>query len=257
MTKHFGFLLGSLGVSAVLMFAACDATDEAAGTPTKPGSTTDATVITDGQTSDAPTKVDGLCARAGGIGAVSNIADQIYAKAAADCRIGAYFTALDARSSTHVHECMRKQLEEIFACPGITYAGSKSSSGDNCRSMQNAHDGLRGPDGKSGINKADFQAYREVATAALKAGGLSDDDVTKVNSVFLGYENQVEQSNVETYNSNCTCANGVAPGSGASCVPEGGYILPDASVPDVGTDTGTDTGTPDTGSVVDAADDGG
>lgn len=256
MTKHFGFLLGSLGVSAVLMFAACDATDEAAGTPTKPGSTTDATVITDGQTSDAPTKVDGVCARVGQQ-AVYTMSDQIVGKAVNDCRIGAYFSALDTNGLTHVRECMRYQLAEILACPGAVYAAKKSSTGRECRSMQNAHDGLRGPDGKSGINKADFQAYREVATAALKAGGLTDDEVTKVNSVFLGYENQVEQSNVETYNSNCTCASGVAPGSGASCVPEGGYILPDASVPDVGTDTGTDTGTPDTGSVVDAADDGG
>lgn len=256
MTKRFGFLLGSLSVTAVLVFA-CDATDESAGTPTKPSTSADATVSSDGQTSDAPTSVSGLCARVGGAGAVSNMADQIYAKAAADCRIGAYFQALDSRQNTHVHECMRKQLQDIFTCPGITYAGSKSSNGDNCRSMQNAHDGLRGPDGKSGINKADFQAYREVATAALKAGGLTDDEVTKVNSVFLGMENQIEQSTIDTYNSNCICASGVVPGTSTACIPDGGYILPDANVPDTSTDAGTDTGAADTGSVVDAADDGG
>lgn len=238
--KRFVAVVLPVFAAGVLVFA-CDAEDEEAGTPKKPVAT-DATVATTDASggSDAATGVPGLCKKVGGPANVAAISDDIFTKASADCRIGVYFTAMGAQGQTHVKECMRKQLQEIFTCPDAKYQGSKSSTGRDCRSMTDAHDELTGPEGKPGLNKADFQAYREVAIAAFKAGNLADTDLNSVMAVFLGYEGQVAPRQITTYNTNCTCPNGVFPGDQKACIPDGGYILPPP--PDAGTDTGADTG---------------
>lgn len=253
MTKRFVVLLGSIGVSAVLVVA-CSATDEEAGTPKKPSSTTtDATISSDAP-SEGATSVQGLCARVKGPAVVAQISDDIFAKASSDCRIGAYFTAMPAAAQTHAKECMRRHLQEVFGCPNVTYSGFKSSAGRECRSLSDAHNDLTGPEGKGRLNKADFQAYRELTAAALKAGGLTDDDLAKVGAVILNYEGQVAPRVTTDYNTNCSCSGGVHPGSGKACIPDGGYVLPDATpLPD---DAGNETGVADAGAPQDAADDG-
>lgn len=247
-------LFASPTILSGLFVFACDVDDEEAGIPKRNVQQDATTSSNDGAaTPDGPTTVSGLCAKVGGPGTVTTISDAIYNNAKADCRIGAYFTRLTGQNETHTKECMRRFLQDVFDCPGIDYTGSKSSTGRECRDMQNAHDGLEGPEKKPGLNKADFTAYREVATAALKQANLSDDDLAKVGAVFLQYETQVAPRQTTEYNTNCTCPNGVGPTQKA-CLPDGGYVLPDVNVPDVKTDTGTDAA-PDTGGGQDAATD--
>ena len=87
------------------------------------------------------------------------------------------------------------------------------------------------------------QAYREIAIGALKAGGLTDDELAKVGSVIIGYEAQVAPSTINTYNSKCTCQGGVGPDQKV-CIPDGGYIYPDVNVPDVVIDAPVDSTPP-------------
>ena len=254
-------MVAPIMAAGALVFA-CDVEDEEAGTGKKQFGGTDATTSTATDASggsDAPTTVPGLCAKVGGPGAVGTLSDKIMAAAQADCRIGIYFSRLAGGGRTHVVECMRRHLQEAFGCPGVVYAGSKSSSGQNCRSMGNAHNDITSIEGKQGLNQADFQAYLEAAVAQFKAAGLTDDELAKIRSVFLGYQGDVAPRAGNTTNTYCTCAGGTftpAGGQPVACIPDGGYIIP---VIDAGTDApvvrdaAPDTGTP----VQDASDDGG
>lgn len=244
--KRWALFAAPTLLSGMLAFA-CDVDDEEAGFKPRPTGQDATTSSNDGATTpDGPTSVSGLCAKVGGPGTVTTISDAIYSNAKADCRIGAYFTRLQGQSETHTKECMRRFLQDVFDCPGVDYTGSKSSTGRECRDMQNAHDDLQGPEQKNGLNKADFQAYREVATAALKTANLSEEDLAKVGAVFLQYETQVAPRTTTEYNTNCTCPNGVGPTQKA-CIPDGGYLIPEVNVPDVKNDTGGNDADPDTG----------
>lgn len=248
--KRF-FVAATLAVATGVLVVACDATDEEAGPPKKPGTGTDATVSSDAMAAgDGPTSVPGLCDRVGGFAKVATISNQIYAKAAADCRIGVYFSRLSTDAQAHVQQCMQRHLGEVFGC-GIVYAGSKDNKGNDCRGLGRAHENLVGPDGQSQLNQNDYQAYVAATQSVLTENNLSSDDITSVMSVFFNVKNTVAPDNVQgNYNSYCTCPQNQF--NGASCVPEGGYVIP---VKDGGNDTGnTDTGTPDTGTIVDADD---
>lgn len=238
------FAAASFAVFGALIFA-CDVADEEAGTPKKP-STSDATVSSDGQSaSDAPTKVTGLCGKVGGPTAVATMSNAIYDRVAADCRIGIYFTSLGGRAA-HVKECMAKQLQESFDCP-VVYAGSKASDGKECRTLNEAHQDIRGADGKSRLNDVDFNAYVQSVGAALLEAKLSDSEVQSVTSVFIGHRNTVAPTVGAQFNSYCSCSGGTF--EAKACMPEGGYIIPgDANVPDVQPDTNVpvDANVPDT-----------
>ena len=259
-------MVAPIMAAGALVFA-CDVEDEEAGTGKKQFGGTDATTSTATDASggsDAPTTVPGLCAKVGGPGAVTNLSQKVLQTAQADCRIGAYFARMAGPERIHMQECMARHVMEIFGCPDGTgqplkYLGGKSSTGRECRTLANAHDGIVSIEGKTGLNAADFQAYLETVVTQLKAANLTDEDIAKVRSVFLGYQGDVAPRAGNTTNTYCTCAGGTftpAGGQPVACIPDGGYIIP---VIDAGTDApvvsdaAPDTGTP----VQDASDDGG
>lgn len=244
----------ALTLGGVFPLIHCSVEDEEAGNPSAPTTGGDASVVGDATLADAPTNVPGLCAKVGGSAIATTIADQIVANASADCRIGIYFTSLSAEKTTHVKECMRRQLADLFQCEASSYAGFKSSTGRECRSMAEAHAGLMGADGRAGLNGSDYLAYVQSAQKAMRASGLSDADVTRVTALFNAQQPAVAPR-VSERNTNCTCAGGAL--EGTQCTPDGGYKPFDAgkdSAPPI--DAGPkDTSTPDT-APADASDSG-
>jgi hypothetical protein len=118
--------------------------------------------------------------------------------------------------------------------------------------MTNAHNDLQGAEGKNGLNGNDYIAYVQGAQGVLKAGGLSDNDITSVIAVFNGYKQSVApRQAVDESNTYCTCTGNQF--QGKSCVPDGGYIIPI----DGGPDAPLDTGIQDTGGGGQDADDSG
>ncbi len=253
-TTRLALVATAIAVPTLLLIA-CDVDDDEQAGPTRKPTTTrpDATVTTDGGGEAGPTTVPGLCAKIGGPGKVAEISNAVYANAMADCRIGVYFSRMPPTAQQHVKECMVKHMQEVFSCPGVVYVGSKSSQGD-CRGLQNAHNDITSIEGKTGLNKADFKAYREATAAALATAQLSTTDIENVMNVINGLDGIVAPRQVTEFNSYCTCPNGTVPEAkgGGTCIPDGGYIIPVID----GGDGGNDTGVVDTG-VVDAADGGG
>lgn len=165
---------------AMFGFAACGDDD--------PASTSDAD--TTGDMSDAPA-VETPCTRAGG---AANVAGLIYDKVnpanpetlvgvfAGDCRINAFF-AVPKAALDHVGECLTTQVQELFGCPGVTYAGSKSSTGRDCRDMKTAHIGLQ-------ISQGDFDAMIEDIAGFVQplvdANVLTSAEFTAAAGVLVG-----------------------------------------------------------------------
>lgn len=222
----------ALALGGVFPLVHCSVDDEQAGNPPTPTAGGDASVVVDATLADAPTNVPGLCAKVGGSTVATTIADQIVVNASADCRIGIYFTSLSAESTTHVKECMRRQLADLFQCEASSYAGFKSSTGRECRSMAEAHAGLIGADGRAGLNGSDYLAYVQSAHNAMRASGLSDADITRVTALFNAQQPAVAPR-VSDRNTNCTCAGGAF--EGTQCTPDGGYTQFDAGPKDTGT----------------------
>jgi hypothetical protein len=213
--------------SAVVVCAACEfgGTDEV----TRLGGTE---VGEGGAQVGVDSGLQGLCGRAGGAGAVKAITADAMGRLAADCRIGSYFT-LDATQKVHHEECMSIYLQEVFTCPGVTYAGSKDSSGAACRDMQKAHE-------NRGITTDDKRAFLDAFVGALRdTGKLIPTDVGNVVTKMTA-ENGV--SSQKTGNPKCGCAN-----PATDCVPV--PPPPDAGPKEGGAaDTGPiDAGTADAG----------
>lgn len=184
---------GVLVCGAVLGFSACGDDDD-------PATTSDAAdTMADGN--DVPA-VETPCSRAGGASVVAGL---IYDKVnpanpetlvgvfAGDCRINAFF-AVPKAALDHVGECLTTQVQELFGCPGVTYAGSKSSTGRECRDMKTAHIGLQ-------ISQGDFDAMIEDIAGFVQplvdAGVLTNDEFTAAAGVLVGMgPDIVEQANV-------------------------------------------------------------
>ena|GEM_PF-952469 len=145
------------------------------------------------------------CSRAGGSAAVSGaVYDKTNAvnpatlvgKFAADCKINSFFTALTPTALNHVGECLAIQVQELFACEGVTYAGSKDSAGVACRDMKTTHTGL-------GISKGDFDALIgdvvAFVTPLKEAGVLTDAEFNAAAGALLGLQGDiVEEAQVAT-----------------------------------------------------------
>ncbi len=78
-----------------------------------------------------------------GAAAIDGVVDQFLTKVTADCKINGYFSTLTASGVTHLSECLKIQVEELFGCPDVKYAGSKDKAGVACRDMVAAHQGLK------------------------------------------------------------------------------------------------------------------
>lgn len=133
-----------------------------------------------------------LCDKYGGADMVATVvSDYIIAEIAADCRVNTFFTSLDSDSFTHVGECLTIQVQGLFGCEGITYAGSSSSVGRECRDMKSAHTGLA-------ISKGDFDALIEDVVAGLTKAGVASEDIEAAAPALLGMEADIVE-NAEGY----------------------------------------------------------
>lgn len=177
-----------------------------------------------------------LCVKYGGYDKVREMAAGIMSRVDNDCRLSGSFGRLSLEARQHVNECFEIQVGSFFQCPGITYTGSKANDGRPCKTMQQAHQGLK-------LRKADFTAFVEThVVAEFKARGMSDAEIVQVRSGFLGAESAVvTETNQPTRHSYCECANGEF--EGKKCTPD---------LPEAGNDAGNDAG----GGITDAASDG-
>jgi hypothetical protein len=231
-----GAALGAYGL------VACEGDDTNPARPNPNSSSsggTDATT-SEGGDQDTGTVDPALCSRYGGFTGVQQITADILTAVKADCRISAEFAAPQSGIS-HVQQCLEKQMGTFFGCPGIVY--DKDTAGKTCRSMAEAHKGL-------GLRQADFTAFISDTNGVLKAHSLSDSDRTAILAAINGTQASIVQKG-GLGNSNCSCAN--------LTLPDGGYC----GIPDAGIDTGVDggdggdSGDNDSGTLADAADDGG
>jgi hypothetical protein len=150
-----------------------------AGTPTQPGSDASSASVT-------------LCDKYGGSAAVGAVVTQFVVPALTqDCRINAYFAALSEPGVQRVSECLSIQVQELFACTGITYAGSRASNGLPCRSMAKAHIGLQ-------ISQGDFDALIEDVVSAMAAAGVSAEDIGLAAPALLGLQSDIVEQATTT-----------------------------------------------------------
>ena len=150
-----------------------------------------------------------LCEKYGGEDNVATVVEMnVIGAIAADCRISAHFTELPADDFTHVVECLTTQVQELFGCEGIIYAGSESSTGMPCRSMIEAHAGL-------GISKGDFDALIEDVVSGLTEAGVEDADIAAAAPALLSLEDAIveDESTAET---KAACAGGASAGGAGS-----------------------------------------
>jgi hypothetical protein len=142
-----------------------------------------------------------LCAKYGGAANVATvISTKVIPEIAGDCRINTFFTSLSTAGLNHVVECLSIQAQELFSCPGITYAGSRDSAGVACRSMTEAHRGL-------GISKGDFDALITDVVAGLTEAGVAQADIQMAAPALLGLEGAIVE-NDSTSNSKAACDGG-------------------------------------------------
>jgi hypothetical protein len=225
-----------VAITSAAGFGGCSFDDSAA--PGAPYNGPDATVDSSATESGGGDGASQLCTTYGGATGVQSIADAIVSGVIADCRIGGYFAGLSSTSSEHFKECFEVYLQSLFACPGISYVGAKDLSGQACKDMTSAHQGLN-------ITNSDFLAFMNDVITELKAAKLSQADQNTVISALNGVQGV---ANNKTGNYECTCANDMG------CVEGGTDAGTDADASYDGGDTGsvTDTGSPaDTGSVAD------
>lgn len=148
-----------------------------------------------------------LCEKYGGPDVISTVArENVIGTIAEDCRISAFFTQLEEAAFTRVADCLTLQVQELFGCAGVVYAGSLASNGLPCRSMTNAHVGLA-------ISSSDFDALIEDVVAGLGEAGVAEEDIAAAAPALLGLEGDiVEERDGEPTRTECA---GGAGGSGS------------------------------------------
>lgn len=143
-----------------------------------------------------------LCEKYGGTANIAKVMnDDVIAAIAGDCKINTFFTSLSPADFTHVHDCLTTQVQELFGCDGISYAGSKDSKGVVCRPMKQAHTGL-------GISKGDFDALIGDVVAGLTKAGVSSGDIGAAAPALLGMESAIEEAPANKGNTQDMCAGG-------------------------------------------------
>lgn len=155
----------------LIAIALCGCEDE-------PSSSADTTTTPD---TSAPT----LCSKYGGAAAVDAVVQgHIVPAIAGDCRINSFFTSLSADGLSHVAECLSIQVQGMFGCPGVTYAGSRDARGVPCRDMVEAHVGLQ-------LSQGDFDALIEDVVAGLTAAGVEEADINAAAPALLGMQSAI------------------------------------------------------------------
>lgn len=146
---------------------------------------------------DAGTDAATLCSKYGGAAGIERAIKQyVLEELATDCRVGLHFVTLPANRLARFSDCLSYQAQELFGCPGVTYAGSKSPNGLVCRDMKTAHAGL-------GLSTGDFDAVlADVASGLLKAG-VAQQDIEAIAPVLLGLEAQIVESPVDAPTRSC------------------------------------------------------
>lgn len=194
MTNVRALLVGTL---VCLPLAACGDDKDDATTDTHADTTTPSDTTSD---TTAPDTSGTLCAKYGGTAAVAAVmSDHVVPALAGDCRIGTFFTSLPEAQLTHVVECLTLQVEGLFGCEGVDYATAKDSQGDACRSMADAHAGLK-------ISTGDFDALIEDVVAGLTAGGVSEADIGAAAPALLGMKGDIVEQDVVQDPTKSTCA---------------------------------------------------
>jgi hypothetical protein len=147
-----------------------------------------------------------LCDKYGGaVNVATVVSTHIIGTIAADCRISTHFTSLDADTFTHVGECLTIQVQELFGCEGVEYAGAMSSLDRPCRPMATAHQGL-------GISKGDFDALIEDVVSGLSEAGVETADIMAAAPALLGMEPAiVEDDTTDPTQATCEGGAGGAP----------------------------------------------
>ena len=129
-----------------------------------------------------------LCAKYGGADNVASVVkNDVIGAIAADCRVNSFFTELGSDAFTRVEDCLTIQVQELFSCDGVTYAGAEASNGLPCRSMATAHVGL-------GISDADFNALIEDVVLGLGGAGVEEDDIMAAAPALLGMQDDIVEA---------------------------------------------------------------
>jgi hemoglobin len=129
-----------------------------------------------------------LCLKYGGAANVASVVqNNVIGAIAADCRINTFFTSLTPDGFTRVNDCLTIQVQELFGCEGIAYAGSEASNGLVCRDMTTTHRGL-------GISSADFDALIEDVVLGLTEAGVSEEDIGAAAPALLGMEPDIVEA---------------------------------------------------------------
>jgi hypothetical protein len=179
---------------------------------------------------DAGNPAPSLCAKYGGAGVVDSVVkNQVLGAIADDCRINVFFTSLTSDGLTRVADCLSIQVQELFGCEGVVYAGSEASNGLACRSMADAHLGL-------GISAGDFNALIEDVVAGLTAAGVEAADIGAAAPALLGMQDDiVEDSDEGTTHMMCTVSDAGAEADAGSGSDAGSDMTwPDAGWMDAG-----------------------
>ncbi len=186
--------LGAAGVAQADIQAAAPALLGMQGAIVENQATTPSKNMCDGGT-DGGTAAT-LCSKYGGAANVANvIKTKVIPEIAGDCRINTFFTSLTTAGLNHVVECLSIQAQELFSCPGVTYAGSKDSNNMTCRSMTDAHSGLT-------ISKGDFDALIEDVVAGLSAAGVAQADIQAAAPALLGMQGAIVKNQTTTPSNN-------------------------------------------------------
>ncbi|MCA9576730.1 MAG: hypothetical protein R3B40_05950 [Polyangiales bacterium] len=140
-----------------------------------------------------------LCQRYGGAANVGGVvADYVVPELLGDCRVQSRFAALGEAGQTHLVQCLQIQVQEVFGCDGVQYAGATDANGGACRSMTAAHAGL-------GISDGDFDAVIEDIVAGMQAAGVAQADIDAVAPTVLGLRDPiVEVSSDALTEATCT-----------------------------------------------------
>lgn len=187
-----------------------------------------------------------LCGQLGGTDAVGKLAGDMLTKMSADCRIGAYLTALSADQQQHHRECFTTYLQSAVECKNasmalVKYAGAKDSKGVDCKAVPQAHQALN-------LTKSDYAAFEDDLNSALAASMVATPLRQSVLSLLRGQPGIYNANKNGNYMCDMTCM-------GCVPVPDGGV---DARAEGGTTDAAQDTGTAaDSGGSTDAQADGG
>ena len=157
----------------------------------------DAATSSDADAADS--RADGgersLCEKYGGYGTVEVVVRDLVQALVADCRIGRFFTGLDATRQLHLSDCLVKQVAGVMRCPGIRY--DVDNAGAECRDMKSSHKGLA-------IRGSDFDALIEDLVAVLRKDGVAPADIDAIAPSVLGLREDIV-TNSAPGNAKATC----------------------------------------------------